>query len=53
MSDSELERLDAEVDLRQEWGFAMTSCGTNEAFYNGDRVALIAALNAALALMEE
>lgn len=53
MSDQELDRLDAEVELRHEWGSAMTACGTNEAFHNGDRVALIAALNAAIALMEE
>jgi len=53
MSDQELDRLDAEVDLRHEWDSAMTACGTNEAFYNGDRAVLIAALNAAIALMEE
>ena len=53
MSDHELERLDSEVDLRHGWDSAMTSCGSEEAFYNGDRVALIAALKAAIALMEE
>ncbi len=42
-------RLQAEMELRDEWETAMMDAGAEEAFYNGDKAALIVAINAAVA----
>ena len=42
-------RLEAEIELRNEWETAMMDAGAEEAFYNGDKAALIVAINAAVA----
>ncbi len=44
-------RLEAEMELRNEWDFAMGTAGAEEAFYNGDKTALIAAINKAVVAM--
>lgn len=44
-------RLEAEIELRDEWDFAMGTAGADEAFYNGDKTALIASINAAVVKM--
>lgn len=44
-------RLESEMALRQKWDAALAGANVDEAFYNGDEVALIAAINAAVATM--
>ncbi len=44
-------RLEAEMELRNEWDFAMGTAGAEGAFYNGDKTALIAAINKAVVAM--
>ena len=44
-------RLEAEMELRDEWETAMMDSSAEEAFYNGDKTALITAINAAVAAM--
>lgn len=44
-------RIEAEMELRNEWDVAMGTAGAEEAFYNGDQTALIEALNAAVVKM--
>lgn len=44
-------RIEAEMELRDEWETAMMDSGSEEAFYNADKPALTVAINAALAAM--
>jgi len=48
---AEVARLEAEMKLRNEWETAMMDSGAEEAFYNGDKAALIVAINAAVVAM--
>lgn len=42
-------RIQAESELRNEWETAMMNAGSEEAFYNADKTALVTAINAAVA----
>ncbi len=50
-NEAEQLRLEAELNLRGEWETALGEAGAEEAFYNGDKAALIVAINAAVAAM--
>ena len=50
-AEAEEARLEAEMELRNEWETAIMDAGAEEAFYNGDKPALITAINAAVAAM--
>ena len=44
-------RIQAEMELRNEWDTAMMDSGAEEAFHNGDKAALITAINAAVSVI--
>jgi len=50
-NEAELLRIDAQQKLQNEWDNARIDSGSEEAFYNADKTALIAAVNAAVAAM--
>ena len=45
---AEQARMEAEMQLRSDWEIAMAEAGAEEAFYNGDKDALISSVNAAI-----
>ena len=45
-------RMEAEMELQNEWDTAMMNSGAEEAFYNGDKGALIVSLNSAITALE-
>ena len=45
-------RIEAEMELRNEWDDVMATAGAEEAFYNGDKAALIVSLNSAITALE-
>ena len=49
--ESENARVEAEMELRSNWETAMAEAGSEEAFYNGDKDALISSVNAAIIAM--
>ena len=44
-------RIEAEMQLRSDWDTAMVNANADVAFFNGDKDALIVAINAAIAAM--
>jgi len=48
---AEIVRMEAEMELRSDWDTAMVNANADVAFFNGDKDALIVAINAAIVAM--
>ena len=48
---AEIVRMEAEMELRSDWDTAMVNANADMAFFNGDKDALIVAINAAIVAM--
>ena len=48
---AEIVRIEAEMELRSDWDTAMVNANADVAFFNGDKDALIVAINAAIVAM--
>lgn len=48
---AEHDRMQAEIELRDDWDIAMSQTGAEEAFYNGNKTALIIAINEAVVIL--